>query len=383
MMKTCMEIIKREDCTGCGACENICPVNAVSMDVDEEGFWYVHIDRQVCISCERCINVCPVLQEKMELISDRSADDPVIYAAWSLNPEIRYQSTSGGIFSELSLAVLEEQGFICGAVYDEKQQVWHFITNEEQGLAKIRQSKYVQSHMGSVFKKIENLLRQNRTFLFCGSPCQCAGMFYYCREKKVGIKNLYLIDFICRGANSPKVYQKFISELEEKYQSAVSKVWFKNKAYGWNRFSTRIEFENGRYYLLDRYHDPYIRGYIEENLYIRPSCAHCRFKGMHRIADITLADFWGIQLHDPTQDSDGGTSMVMLHTEKGQKLWNTIKNKVYYTQKKIEDVISGNVCFENSVEQGIHRAAFMKDLDVMPVIENIERFLKGNGGGGS
>ena len=116
MMKTCMEIIKREDCTGCGACENICPVNAVSMDVDEEGFWYVHIDRQVCISCERCINVCPVLQEKMELISDRSADDPVIYAAWSLNPEIRYQSTSGGIFSELSLAVLEEQGFICGAV---------------------------------------------------------------------------------------------------------------------------------------------------------------------------------------------------------------------------------------------------------------------------
>ena len=183
MMKTCMEIIKREDCTGCGACENICPVNAVSMDVDEEGFWYVHIDRQVCISCERCINVCPVLQEKMELISDRSADDPVIYAAWSLNPEIRYQSTSGGIFSELSLAVLEEQGFICGAVYDEKQQVWHFITNEEQGLAKIRQSKYVQSHMGSVFKKIENLLRQNRTVLFCGSPCQCAGMFYYCSEK--------------------------------------------------------------------------------------------------------------------------------------------------------------------------------------------------------
>lgn len=375
-MKTCVDKIERKICTGCGACENICPVKAVFMNTDREGFWYPNIDRQTCIECGQCAAVCPVYQEKTGIVTDRCEDSPLIYAAWSLNKDIRYHSTSGGVFSELALEVLASGGYISGAVYDKKQRVKHIVTNEKSELERIRQSKYVQSDMGNIYREIGSLLEKRKTVLFCGSPCQCAGVVQYCREKQISSEKLYLIDFICRGANSPKVYRKFLNELEEKYQSEIKKVWFKNKAYGWNRFSTRIDFDNGEQYLQDRYHDAYIRGYIEESLYIRPSCGCCRFKSLHRIADITLADFWGVHLEGQMLESDGGTSMVMLHTQKGRALWSGIQNNVYQVKKEIDEVIAGNFCFENSVKHGVNRDNFMQDLDAIPVIENIERFLR-------
>lgn len=368
-------------CTGCGACLNICSVKVIVMKADQEGFYYPDIDAESCVFCGKCEKVCPLLKSNFKILSEYETQEtenlPIeICAAWSKNRDIRSQSTSGGIFSELAISVLDNQGYICGAVYDKTHMVRHWITNQKEDLEKLRQSKYVQSDMGSIYKDIGALLNQGKTLLFCGTPCQCEGIFQYCRVQKIETTNLYLIDFICRGSNSPKVYRKFLEELEAKYQSKVSRVWFKNKIYGWNCFSTKIDFENEVCYLKDRFHDTYIRGYIEENLYIRPACSDCKFKGLQRIADITLADFWGVQLEDNMQETDGGTSMVMVHTEKGKKLWDSIKEKVYWKEKKLEDVIPGNDCFEHSVKPGIHREQFFADLDNMPVIDNIERFLK-------
>lgn len=374
-----MEVVKSKKCTGCGVCKNICIEEAISMHTEKEGFWYPVIDGEKCIQCDKCLSVCPVFETEKEDYVERKIQKPEVYAAWSLNQEIRYHSTSGGIFSELALSVLKKGGYICGAVYDKNNMVRHLVTNNIKDLEKLRQSKYVQSEMGDVYKEIGGLLYRNKTVLFCGSPCQCRGIYNYCKEMRIGILNLYLIDFICRGANSPKVYRKFLDELEDKYKSDIDKVWFKNKTYGWNCFSTKIEFKNKKYYLKDRYHDTYIRGYIEENLFIRPSCAVCRFKGFDRTADLTLADFWGVQLEEEHMcESDGGTSMVMIHTEQGKKLWDTISTHIYRTRKEIEDVTRGNACFEHSIQHSVHRKQFMDELDDMPVIDNIERFFRTN-----
>lgn len=368
-------------CTGCGACLNICPVKAIVMETDQEGFNYPNINIKLCVSCKKCENVCPLSEDNARRLFAEEIQEtenlPIeICAAWSKNKDIRRQSTSGGIFSELASFVLDNQGYICGAVYDEAYMVRHWITNQKEDLEKLRQSKYVQSDMGSIYGDIGDLLIRGKTVLFCGTPCQCEGVFHYCKVQQIETFRLYLIDFICRGSNSPKVYRKFLEELEVEYQSKVSRVWFKNKIYGWNCFSTRIDFENGACYLKDRYHDTYIRGYIEENLYIRPSCSDCKFKGLHRNADITLADFWGVQLDEVMQEIDGGTSMIMVHTEKGKKIWDSIKSKVFWKEKKLKDVILGNDCFEHSVKPGIHREQFFEDLNNMSVIDNIERFLK-------
>lgn len=378
-MDICIETVKSKKCTGCGACENVCVEKAISMFTDQEGFWYPAIDGKKCIRCERCLDVCPVYNlEEIDCV-EKTDQEIKVYAAWSLDQEIRYHSTSGGIFSELAFYVLKNGGYVCGAVYDDEQMVKHLITNQVKELERLRQSKYVQSEMGDIYIKVEKLLRENKTVLFCGMPCQCKGVFNYCKAKDTDMSNLYLIDFICRGSNSPKIYRKFLDELKDKYESDISKVWFKNKTYGWNRFSTKIEFANGESYLKDRYHDLYIRGYIEANLFIRPSCTVCKFKGLHRMADLTLADFWGIQLdEDGMENSDAGTSMVMVHTERGEKLWDAISSHIYKVDKRVEDVIPGNYCFEHSVQHGVHRNQFMEDLDKMPVIDNIERFLKEN-----
>lgn len=373
-------ILARNDyCTGCGICQNICPVQAISMEADREGFWYPTIEWDKCVQCGRCVVVCPVLQEETAIPQSTNittADPPKIYAAWSLNPEIRRESTSGGIFSELASSMLDKGGYLCGAVYDEKQEVRHLVTDKREDIPRLRQSKYVQSDMGTVYGEIANLLLQGEMLLFCGSPCQCAALHHFCRESHVSMEKLYLADFICRGANSPKVYRKFLEELSAEFESDVTRVWFKNKTFGWNRFSTRVEFQDGEYYLKDRYHDPYIRGYIEENLFIRPSCTSCRFKGWNRISDITLGDFWGVELNERQKESDCGTSMVMLHTEKGKELWEAILPHIFKEEKDLESVVRENVCFFDSVQNGVHRDEFMRDLNKMPVLENIERFLK-------
>ncbi len=365
--------IRKETCTGCGVCTNICPSKAISMEADAEGFLYSVINEDKCLQCGKCVVVCPVFGNFSNF--DSGVKQREVYAAWSLNPEIQYQSTSGGIFTELALYVLEEGGYICGAVYDEQHMVRHLITDKKEDLERLRQSKYVQSGMADVYREAAEYLQQGKTLLFCGSPCQCAGMFFYCEECKMDTEKLYLVDFICRGANSPKVYRKYLKELEEKHHSRISRVWFKNKTYGWKHFCTKIEFENGEYYLQDRFHDAYVRAYIEENLFIRPSCGICRFKGMNRVADLTLADFWGVKPQQDRKGGDYGISMVMLHTAKGKKLWDSITSRIYKEEKNLQAVISGNVCFDNSIRHGMHREQFMKDLDKMPVIENIERFL--------
>lgn len=362
--------LKKEECTGCGACKQICHKNAISMCSDEEGFWYPKLDMEACVSCGNCEQVCPVAKAEKK----KSAMQKV-YAAWSLQEEIRQESTSGGIFSELALQFLREGGKIYGAAYNEQFQVGHMGIENAKGLERLRQSKYVQSDLKNVFHEIKEEIKTGRRVLFCGTPCQCEALKHFLELHKLNRQSVLLVDFICRGSNSPKVYQLFLQELEQQYHSRIKRVWFKNKTYGWNNFSTKIEFENGKSYLKTREEDPYIRGYIIKNLYIRPSCMHCVFKGTDRAADITLADFWGISLGERQEDTDKGTSMVLIHTQQGEDLFQAVKENIFYEEKRIADVLPGNACLMKSAEEGEHRKEFLKDLDNLGFFRNIERFL--------
>jgi coenzyme F420-reducing hydrogenase beta subunit len=276
----------------------------------------------------------------------------------------------------MALSVLADGGYICGAIYNEDYMVEHMITNIKSDLHKIRQSKYVQSDIHLCFREIKVLLLQGEKILFCGAPCQCAGIKKYLLQEKIPLDSFLLVDFICRGANSPKVYRMFLDELEKKYGSKIEKVWFKNKTHGWNCFSTKIDFCNGKSYLENRFHDVYIRGYIEENLYMRPCCGDCLFKGFPRIGDVTLGDFWGVVLEDITKNSDLGTSVIMINSLKGQKLLENIKDNIFMEKKKIEEVLDENVCVLNSIKHHPNRKKFMGNLEKVNIIDHISQYLK-------
>jgi len=359
--------IDKKDCTGCGACMNICPRKAIKMVEDEMGFLYPQINKELCINCGMCKKTCPVFENK-----SAKRDLPTVYAGWSKDENVRYNSTSGGIFTEIAKLVLNDNGYIVGAQYGENNQVEHAITNTFEGLEKLRQSKYVQSNIGDIFLQVKELLEQGIFVAFAGSPCQIAGLYKFLRKK---YSNLLTIEFICRGMNSPKAYKSWLSEIEFNKKSKISRVWFKYKMNGWKKSPrcTRLDFIDGSFLVIDDEKNLYMQGYLEDNLYIRPSCGRCKFNSLPRQADITLADFWGIE---KSLDDDKGTSLILINSDIGEKYVNMIMNNINAYQRNIEEVYAGNVCFDNSVVINSKSEEFLKSLNEQNFSKQLKKYHK-------
>ena len=366
-----IDIIKKRECTGCYGCYNSCGRRCITMVSDREGFVYPHIDKKRCNGCNLCEKMCPLLSPKA---GENDFDIPEVFAAWTKDMDIRVNSTSGGVFSEIALDLLRRGGYVYGAVYGEDFEIKHCIIHTPDELYQVRQSKYAQSNIGMIYNEIKVLLRHGEMVLFCGTPCQCEALYNLAGGKK---ENLILVDFICRGVNSPVVFRKFLEFLENTYHKKVQRVWFKNKEYGWNRFSTKVEFTDGSAYLQDRYHDWFMKGYIGHNLYMRPSCEKCLFKKIPQISDITLADFWGIKLKDSSLDIEKGTSLVMVNSEAGKHILSSIGDKLYMEEKDIQDVYQGNPYLLRSPKYIRKcRNYFFDHLDKQPFDELIERSIR-------
>ena len=364
------EIIEKSKCCGCNACGDVCPKGAITFQTDKEGFWYPEINQSLCIDCGLCQKTCPVLTKADNVIR---YDEPVVYAAYTKDEAVRIDSTSGGIHSMLAMAMYEQNAYIGGAVYNEDHTVRHIVSPDRLLLPEIRSSKYLQSSMEGAYKEVRDLLRAGEKVFFCGAPCQIQGLYKFLRKE---YDNLTTCDFICRGVNSPKVFLKYMDMLEKQYGSKATQIKFKNKKWGWHNFSLRINFENGQEYCKDRWHDLFFIGYLQSGNFARPSCYQCTFKGFPQKADITLADFWGIEKVDPSMDQDKGTSLVMVNSDKGQALFDRIKDKIEWKQFTMRDAEAGNPALNSSLESAKpNRDAFFEALDKLPFDKVAEKFF--------
>ena len=359
--------LEKRECTGCGACANICPVDALSMKSDCCGFAYPDISKN-CINCGMCQKVC----EKRINAPDNNFKKPDTYAVWSKDNDVRYFSTSGGAFSELARVILRRHGYVAGALYNEDNLVEHSIICDEAGLEKIRQSKYIQSDAGNIYRQIKDKLSENKLVAFCGAPCQISALYAFLGKD---YDNLITIDFICRGMNSPKAYKSWLQEIEKEEKKKVKKVWFKYKSGGWKKSPrcTRIDFEDGSYKVYDGDENVFMTGYLGANLYIRQSCGECQFKGLPRRSDITLADFWGIEKE---LDDDMGTSMVLVNTEKGMELFSAASSAMNVHKRNIDEIYAGNVCLNGSVKINKKSENFLKSLDRLEFSKAVKKYEK-------
>lgn len=361
--------IEKNKCSGCFACANVCPVKAIEMKEDEAGFKYPIVDNDKCINCNLCVKTC---NRRLNNSHERNIH-PKTYAVWSRDEGLRFESTSGGAFSELANSFLEMGGVIVGAQYNDNNLVEHVIIQKKSDLYRIRQSKYIQSDINYIYSNIKKELKL-RKVLFCGAPCQVAGLYAYLNEDA---ENLTTIDFICRGVNSPKAYKAWLNELEVKKKKKVKRVWFKYKVGGWKTSPrrTRIDFEDDDYIVLEEDENLFMSGYLLKNLFMRPSCGNCDFKGIPRLADLTMADFWGIE---EKYDDDKGTSMVLVNSNKGMQLFNTAMNKLFVSERNFNDIFAGNCYFTQSVQISKDSETFLHELSNTDFSKLIKKFLKIN-----
>ena len=353
---------RNEECCGCNACGDICPKNAISFKTDIEGFWYPEVNQNQCINCGLCEIVCPVRHPADGVLR---FDEPRVFAAYTKDEGVRLDSTSGGIHSMLANAMYAKGAFVGGAVYNDDHTVSQIIDDNPKRLPEIRSSKYLQSNAEGVYKEIRSQLKSGKEVFFCGTPCQIHALYKYLGNKE--IDNLTTCDFICRGVNSPKAFLKYMEMLERQYGSKAKNIKFKAKKWGWHNFSLRVEFENGKEYCKDRWHDLFFIGYLQAGNFTRPSCYECHFKGFPQKSDITLADFWGIEKIDKSMDQDKGTSLVMVNSEKGLKLFESIKDTIECREFSIDDARKGNPAMDGSLKAAKpNRKEFFEALDKEP-----------------
>jgi coenzyme F420-reducing hydrogenase beta subunit len=302
-------------CTGCEACVSICPMNAISMKTNVEGFFYPEIDLTTCDECGMCRDCCPALNPVYQNI-----ETPDCYAAIAKD-EIRYGCSSGGAFHVFANYVLNQGGYVSAAAYNDNFEVEHVVISDSNELYRLQKSKYVQSRIGTVFSKIKKLLSENHLVLFVGCPCQVAGLHAYLGCKN---ENLIAIDLVCHGVPSPLVWRQYLDEVHK--DKSIVDVDFRNKKFGWNAEIITVSYLDGTFYEQDRNHDAYESGF-HSNLFLRNSCGDCPFCRYPRQGDVSLADFWAIERCNPILNDGKGTSMVLLNTYTGRKFFEKVKEE--------------------------------------------------------
>lgn len=354
-----VNITDKSKCCGCNACGDVCAHDAITYQTDIEGFWYPVVNKDQCVDCGLCENICPELHIEELKKNDYERPSHTI-AAIHKKMNVRWNSTSGGAFSALAEGMFEQKGYVSGAVYNDDFSVRNDVTNKPEDLEKLRSSKYLQSNASTLYAKIKSLLRRGEKVLACGTPCQMAALRSFLQKD---YENLIIVDFICRGVNSPKVYRKYLDALERKFGGKVIYVKAKNKELGWRNLTRKIVFDNGKVYYGVRMEDDFRRGY-HTNVYCRPSCYACQYKDFPRMVDITIADYWGIEKVNKNLDNDIGTSMILLNSKKGEAYFETIKDKLEWEETKFESILPGNIALRKSIEPSkIDREQFFEDLD--------------------
>ncbi len=352
----------KKDCCGCTACVAACPVGALTMATDEEGFLYPSLNRELCVDCGKCEKVCAFC-EKKEVPVSRDSD---YYAVTHKENAIRRKSRSGGVFYALAKEILSHGGAVYGVALDETFCAHTARIDREEALADLQGSKYVQSDKGDSFSKVRDDLAQGRAVLFSGTACEVSGLLSYLNACGASTEKLYTCDLVCHGTPSPKLWQDNLAHMEKKMGGYLDEISFRDKSFGW---APHIEsYRRGK---RIRYANRYTSVFYSDAA-LRPSCSSCRFCSYERCSDFTLADFWGVEKLSLPIDTAAGVSCLMVHTEKGSELFKSVKADLNCYPVQKEQTEQPNLKRPSPVSPT--REAFWKDYRAHGYLYAAKRF---------
>lgn len=313
----------QETCSGCFACANVCPKDAISLPENKEGFYFPQIDSSKCIDCGLCDKICPNLTRSGALTMQKA------FYGWSNNDDVRKASSSGGIFYHLASTIIENTGIVYGASFNYKDMIrLECHSTDEVDLQELMRSKYVQSHVGYAYRKIKDDLNNGRKVLFCGTPCQVGGLKSYLRRD---YDNLILVDFVCHGVPSMSMLRLHIKYLGLKN---ITEICFRPKNREWLDDFEIIYDSGKRKYSIPWQFDEYFKAF-QYYKNIRRSCKHCIYSRGLRQSDITIADFSGYRKYAPSIYDPKGISLVLANSRRGMGLLNSFKLNTSVTLNEI------------------------------------------------
>lgn len=343
-------------CTGCSACMAACPVDCITMQNDEEGFWYP-VSSEACIDCGKCEKVCPVLKH------DKTANHykQSAYACLSKDDDIWRRSASGGAFSEICLAWGDSQTIVVGAAWD-GLDVHHICVKGVGNIMALCKSKYVASHPGNSFREVKKYLKEGRRVIFCGTPCQVAGLKSYLIKT---YDNLLTIDLICHGVGSPTVFKTAIEKIQKELGVRISHYEFRAKRRMYETdYISSITTDKGIKYLSN---DPYIQLFLSQNA-LRPSCGkNCVFRDSNRQGDLTIADFKGLlEVFPQLFGTKRNYTAIVSNSSKADKIIELLKSSTEIHETDLSNIAKYNPLFERNTWYSKDRDNFFKDFVINP-----------------
>ena len=301
-MKT---VCVRDKCAGCMACIDNCPSNAIKI-FDSMKAYNAVIDENLCINCDLCHRICPnnnpVFRQK-----------PIAWhEGWACDT-LRRCAASGGVASEIMIKFIDRGGYVASCLFENGKFSFD-ITNKQERIRQFVGSKYVKSNPTGIYRRIRNLLCENKNVLFLGLPCQIAGLKNYLNH--CDDSNLYTIDLICHGSPSPLILNKFLEENDIDINS-INDIRFRRKT-----IFGIPEKTNGEKYIEispTGVQDMYTYAFLNALDYTE-NCYSCPYASLERVSDITLGDSWSSEQSEAEQMK--GISLILCQTEKGIQLIN-------------------------------------------------------------
>ncbi len=354
-------------CCGCGACVQICPKKAMTMQPDAEGFLRPVLNEDLCISCGICAKTCPMNDESRAALKYNTSKES--YACIHKEKTVAAESSSGGAFTAIAEAFCDGEYLVFGAQWGDDFYVYHSSASDVKNLSKFRKSKYIPSDTKQTFAEAKQALKEGKKVLFTGTPCQIAGLKLFVGEKLS--ENLLTIDFSCHGVGNPSIFKRYVKEIGEAKNKKVTGYEFRFKARSLSAYScvsSRFTFEDKTH--LVRYKDPWFRGFVSA-LFKRESCYSCPFAKIARISDLTIADYWGIERISKNFNSGKGVSLLLANTPKGESVLSKLPNNMTLEAFSLESCLTYNIPLNHKVERTPKTAIFRKNLENNSVEESI------------
>lgn len=369
MLERMMEVcVNEEKCTGCKACVLSCPQHCIMLKKDDLGFEYPYIDEKKCIHCNICKSKCHI-QNEVKVLRKRKV---LTYAAFHKNSSIRRKSSSGGAFWAAVCCIIKKRGVVYGAVQCSVFDVVHQKAESLEECKKFRKSKYLESDLNDVYRKVFDDLSQGKQVLFSGTGCQVAGLYSYLGRD---YENLYTCDIICHGVPSKVLFEKFISDLQEMLGKKIVFINYRNKRKGWDRNQIELSLNDDSKLYCDSDKFLFHRGFLV-GLYDRKCCYQCQYAKLPRKGDISLADYWKYRGKLARDNNNTGISLCIISSEKGERLFEEMKKNLFFEETTVRMAV--NSCRHLTHAPAKHEEAekFQKIVKKRSMIKELWKYRK-------